>query len=65
MTKKQVVAKLVELEEDYNLLSGDAIWQEDLFELQPKLADIMVNLANDTGYPLGDVLPYLFTTKKE
>lgn len=63
-TKKEILDELVELELEYKLLSGDMIMQDDLFEIQEKIMDLMVNLTNETGYDLPKVLPYLFRNKE-
>lgn len=64
MTKKEILQKLVLLERKYRLLSGDLIYQDDLFAVQEELCEMMAKIANDTQTDLAKHLPYLFKSEQ-
>lgn len=70
MSKPVINLKTVEffmkLEKDFHLLSGDMIDQEDLFEIQERICEEIVNAVNADktghGVKLLATVPYLFNT---
>lgn len=58
---EKVVQKLVDLEERFKLLSGDAIWQKDLTIVQAELTQLMLDISSISAQQkLTKKLPYLF-----
>lgn len=62
----KTVEFLTKLEKEFHLLSGDMLDQEDLFDIQERLCEEIVNAVNadKTGYgvKLIATVPYLFNT---
>lgn len=64
----KTVDAFVKLEQKYHLLSSDMIDQEELFDIQFQITDMMVQSANADktghGHRLLSMLPYLFRTEE-
>ncbi len=61
------VKTLIDLEKKYQLLSGDRLGQDELFEMQDELTKEMVECASNNQAlikTLSKELPYLFQTQK-
>lgn len=63
----KTVEFFLRLENDYQLLSGDMVHQDELFEMQELICDEIVKAvnANKTGYGVNLLkrAPYLFQTE--